>query len=141
MHVCVCVCVCVCERLRSGVCVLKAYDAGLWVLDAGLGRPPGEGGGGRREASAGSSSAEPRLGGGGGLPSSTQERLGVCADLVFLVVLLVVHAGPGRLVLHALQTLVQGLQRQLSVRGQRQRDTEIRETEIRETERQTDRER
>lgn len=103
--------------LRSRRCVLKANNARLRVLRAARQRccahlGQGRGGGERRSRR---SSRRPRRGGGGGrLASSGQERLHVRSDLVFLVVFLVVHARPGRLVLHTLETLIQSFQRQLS---------------------------
>lgn len=102
--------------LRSRRCILKANNARFWVLRAACQRccaHLGQGRGGRERHSR-RSSCRPRRGGGRRLASSGQEWLHVCSDLVFLVIFLVVHAGPGRLVLHTLKTLIQRFERQLS---------------------------
>lgn len=98
------ICTRVFNLLRSRRCILKANNAGLWVLRSACGWRSAAlwqwhwGGGGERGADG--SSSWPRCG--GGVASTWQERLCVGSDLVVLIVFLVVHAGPGRLVLHAL---------------------------------------
>lgn len=101
----VCICTYVFYLLWSRMCILEADNAGLWVLRSGCGRcstalwqcQRWRGG----ERGAHGSPRQPWRGG-GRIVATWEERMCVGSDLVVVVVFLVVHAGPGRLVLHAL---------------------------------------
>ena len=99
---------CICTRvfylLRSRRCILEADNAGLWVLRSACGWcsaalwQRGRGGGGE-----GGADGPPCCSRRGGRVAPTwEERLCVGSDLVVVIVFLVVHAGPGWLVLHSL---------------------------------------
>lgn len=110
------------DRLRPRRCILEADDARLWMLRSACARRPGalRQRGGR--GGAGSPCRPRHRGRGRGFAPAGEERLRVGPDFVLVLVLLVVHAGPGRLVLHALQTLVQGFEGQLSGGAERTKE-------------------
>lgn len=99
------ICTCVFYLLRSRRCVLEADNAGLWVLRCACGcrsttlRQWGWGGGGEGGTDGSPSWSQCWR---GRVVSAREKWLCVGSDLVVVIVFLVVHAGPGRLVLHAL---------------------------------------